>query len=94
MHYQPDPKHKRISLNPKEYRELRIAAHKRAGGICEICKCSPAPLDNTDMGPPAGHVFHIKSRASGGDDILSNISWSCWVCHANHHGPQWGVISG
>lgn len=84
--YHPHQKKKRLELTPREYRELRIAACKRAHRHCEICQRF-APLDNTNF-TPAGHFHHIKTRAAGGDDTLENGQWVCWKCHNRLDGPQ------
>ncbi len=78
----PNPKKKRIKLSPKEYRELRKKVHKIAGGYCEICLCTYAPIES-------GHVHHVKSVGAGGNDSADNCIWVCYVCHRNIHN---GVI--
>ena len=83
-----DPKHRRIDLSPKKYRELRVAAFIRAGGQCETCGAW-CPVDDHGHLPP-GHLSHIISKGAGGDDVLENVKWACWICHHNHHAPQFG----
>ena len=79
----PNPKKKRIKLKPKKYRELREAVHKIAGGYCEICQCTYAPIES-------GNVHHVKSVGAGGNDSTDNCIWLCYACHHNIHN---GVIS-
>ena len=86
-YHNADPTPKRKKLPPTEYRKLREAAWKRAGGLCDVCQMY-APLDDYGNLIP-GHLHHIKSRGAGGDDDISNAQWLCHICHGKHHGPRW-----
>jgi len=88
----PQPKRKSIRLNKKKYMELRFKKFTEALGRCEKCGCR-APWRGADGEYnvfECGHLCHIKSKASGGDDTPENTWWGCYRCHIeNEHGPRW-----
>lgn len=47
---------------------------------CEYCY-RYTRLDGQNI----GHVHHIKSKGSGGDDIESNLIYLCYECHDKVH---------
>lgn len=56
-------------------RATRQAVRERAGKRCEYCRL-PEAADEWPF-----HVDHIVARVHGGDDDLSNLSWSCTQCN-------------
>lgn len=88
------PKNPPIRLKGKKLRKLRMEVFFRAGGdkdltvaYCEKCGM-PAPWSGGVF--VRGHMSHIKSRGSGGSDIIDNVLWKCPECHLQkEHGPQW-----
>ncbi|MEX2318076.1 MAG: HNH endonuclease signature motif containing protein [Pirellulales bacterium] len=53
----------------------RQIVRQRAGGRCEYCLL-PEAADEWPF-----HVDHIIARVHGGDDVQSNLSWSCTQCN-------------
>jgi hypothetical protein len=73
------PKKKRIKLNTKEYHELRLEIWYRCQHFCEICKRYIYNFDEM-------HVHHNDhTRGAGGDDVESNVTALCYVCHDKKH---------
>ena len=71
-------KKKRI-VDKKAMEAVRKAAQTHEGYyICEYCM----------RWVESGEVHHIKSKGSGGDDVMENLIFLCWVCHrlAVHQG--------
>ena len=77
MTFNPNPKKKRIKLSQKEYHELRLKKYMQVHCLCEDCSCWTS-LET-------GHFDHIKTRGSGGDDIIENGKWLCYRCHDKRH---------
>ena len=79
----PNPKKKRIKLNPKEYHELRRKVYDSQLGCCKRCKIS--------VYFEKFHLHHKISRGAGGDDQWSenpeesNLIGLCWECHRKVH---------
>lgn len=81
------PKPKTIRLKGKSLAKLRIKAYVRDGGLCVDCG-RWVPLDGDVF--ERAHMSHVKSRGSGGSDVLSNVKTKCYDCHiVKEHGPQW-----
>jgi len=81
--FNPQPKKKRIALKGKAFSKLREALYDRAKGRCESC-CKHAPLLDPDGQFDiftCGHVSHLKSKGSGGDDSMDNCIWECFSCN-------------
>lgn len=76
----PYPKQKAIRLKGKELLGLRRQVAERANYRCQGVGCGKyTPFSK-------GHMAHIKSKGSGGDDSLENTEWLCFDCHiANGH---------
>ena len=93
----PCPKRKRIKLKGKAKTEFRKQVFEKYSGTCQSCGRF-APLYDRDGVFDVflcGHVSHIKSTGSGGEDIFSNVKWECYNCHINgKHGLKWSNRGG
>jgi hypothetical protein len=70
------------NISGKEYQHGELLYHKnyksacltRDGNKCRVCK------NESNL-----QVHHIKPRAKGGTDKLSNLMTLCELCHKKHH---------
>lgn len=58
----------------KDWQVVRKQALERDDYICVLCEAK-------DITTPATTVDHIKAKAHGGDDSLSNLQSLCDDCH-------------
>ena len=70
----PNPKKIRLDLNLKEYHELRVEVYNSQLEHCHYCQ-KWLPFDMFSL-------HHLKSKASGGDDVMENVVGCCVIgCH-------------
>lgn len=66
-----------------ENKKARAAVHRRANGICELCR-QDAPFTRPD-GTPYLELHHIAPLGTGGKDTLVNLVLLCPNCHRKMH---------
>ncbi|HEA67147.1 MAG TPA: hypothetical protein ENI07_10055 [Desulfobacterales bacterium] len=82
----PQPKKKRIRLKGKAYTEFKRLIYHKAEGKCFICGViKPITINGVFNEYLCAHVYHIKSRGSGGEDTEENCRISCFDCHRTDH---------
>ena len=92
-------KQKPIRLKGKAKTEFRKKVFEHFNGRCQgvlpdgsQCEERPPLMDSDGVFDvfTCGHVSHIKSVGSGGEDILENVLYKCYNCHINkEHGLKW-----
>lgn len=79
----PRPKKKRIKKEPAEKREMRRKLSIDSNNRCVTCD-RYAPFEDKDGQfdlYKCGHLSHIKTVGSGGDDVEENVLYECFECH-------------
>ena len=54
----------------------RLAVIARDEGVCQLCGCIVAG------GPRQAQVDHLRPKAEGGSDAMSNLRLLCLSCHS------------
>jgi 5-methylcytosine-specific restriction endonuclease McrA len=70
----------RIRLKGEALAALRRQCFTRDGWSCVDC--------GRGIGWASGHMAHIKSRGSGGSDVIENVRTKCGDCHDAEHHPK------
>ena len=86
------PKPAITRLKGKRRSELRREVCELHGARCSVCGRHAPLLDRDGVFDvfTCGHMSHVKSTGSGGDDTVENITWKCFKCHCVfEHGPKW-----
>jgi hypothetical protein len=87
------PGTRRGQATPEEITSVRLAVYERAGGRCELnlvadCIKGVLPYEG-ETAFDHGHAAHLKSKGAGGKWTMSNIRWSCHLCHlVGLHNPK------
>lgn len=61
------------------WQRTRLAVIARDGGICQLCGLLVQGNDRE------AHIDHIKEKAEGGDDSMSNLRLVHRHCHSKRH---------
>jgi len=73
-----------LSVGYRRNPDVIIEVLNRANGVCEICG-EEAPFLRASDGTPYLEVHHIKTLASGGEDVVENALALCPNCHRKEH---------
>ena len=74
----------RTRLKGADLAMLRLECLQRDHGRC--CECGVRVSDSLpDWHPLKYHMAHIKSRGSGGPDVIENVRVLCGDCHRLEH---------
>jgi hypothetical protein len=71
----PHPKPKRMKLNTKEYKELRIKLYNDTKEHCPRCQRWRS-FDQM-------HIHHVREKCAGKND--DNVEFLCYQCHRDTH---------